>query len=105
MCPSYSVCSVYSVAKEKAPPERSGGALVAKLCPCELRNAHPGRPAEAGMMVPVVVREAEHPDPAYFRTAVEVKRAAAADAFPSGLRLSAAPHAVPPASTAIELAS
>jgi hypothetical protein len=26
------------------------------------------------MMVPVVVREAEHPDPAYFRAALEVKR-------------------------------
>jgi hypothetical protein len=56
-------------------------------------------------MVPVVVRETEHLRSAYFRAAVEVKRAPAGDALPSGLRLSAAPHAVPPASTTIELAS
>jgi len=56
--------------------------------------------------MPVVVRETEHPHQAYFPDAVEVKRAAAGDALPSALRLvSAAPHAVPVASTKIELAS
>src|SRR5262245_25983796 len=55
---SYSGCSV---AKQKAPPENSGGAMVAETVSLSLSNAQPYRPAEAGMMVPVVVRETEHP--------------------------------------------
>jgi hypothetical protein len=51
-----------------------------------LTRAQPGRPAEAGMMVAMVVREAEHLHSAYFRGAVEVKPAPAGDALPSLLR-------------------
>jgi hypothetical protein len=65
--------------------------------------AQSDRPAEAGMMVPVVVRESEHLIKAYCFDAVEVKRAT--EALPSALRRSLAPHAVPPGSTPMEFAS
>src|SRR5437764_13979620 len=62
------------------------------------------RPAEAGVVVPVVMRKTKHLHQAYFRAAVEVKRPAA-DALPSGLRRSLAPQAIPAASIRIEFAS
>jgi hypothetical protein len=52
--------------KQKAPPRNLGGAKVAMLSVSDVRRlrAQPGRPAEAGMMVPVMVRETEHLLPA-----------------------------------------
>jgi hypothetical protein len=88
--------------KTKAPPVLAAG--LRKSADVSWKSvAQFDRPAEAGMVVPVVVREPEHLQRAYCLAAVAVKRAT--DAFPSGLRLSLAPQAMPPASTPIEFAS
>src|SRR5262245_52727624 len=92
------------VRKKRAPPKSIGGALKSALLCLRSSVAQFDRPAEAGVVVPVMMRETEHLLSAYFRADVEVKRPAG-EALPSGLRLSAAPQAVPLASMPIEFAS
>src|SRR5579872_4911246 len=90
--------------KTKSPAETSGGARE-RLGVEECSVAHVDRPAAAGMVVPVVVRETEHLHLAYFPDAVDVKCDTGVDARPSGLRRSLAPQATPDTSIAMELAS
>jgi hypothetical protein len=59
--------------KIKSPAEKSGGAGKALICLVACSVAQFYRPAAAGMVVPVVMRETEHLPQAYFRDAAVVK--------------------------------